>query len=67
MGIARSEGGILGPWRQEQEPFVGRDGGPGMVFRTFDLKNSTKGVTLLGSIFFVQQRRVGFFYIFSII
>ena len=36
MGIARSEGGILGPWRQEQEPFFGRDGGHGMVFRTFD-------------------------------
>ena len=37
MGCALSESGsILGPWRQEPQPAYGRDGGHGMLFRTFD-------------------------------
>ena len=36
MGIARSENGVTGPWHQQREPFFGRDGGHGMIFRTFD-------------------------------
>lgn len=36
LGIARSEsGGILGPWRQEPQPLYERDGGHGMLFRSF--------------------------------
>ena len=38
MGIARSENGVTGPWHQQREPFFGRDGGHGMIFRTFDGK-----------------------------
>jgi hypothetical protein len=36
-GVARSESGtILGPWRQNPEPLFRRDGGHGMLFRTFE-------------------------------
>ncbi len=36
MGCALSESGELsGPWRQNREPVVSRDGGHGMVFRDF--------------------------------
>ena len=37
MGIARSESGtVLGPWRQEDRPLWGTDGGHSMIARTFD-------------------------------
>ncbi|MCU6707856.1 glycoside hydrolase family 43 protein [Paenibacillus sp. J5C_2022] len=37
MGLARSQsGGILGPWKQENEPFFRKDGGHGMLFRTWE-------------------------------
>lgn len=36
IGVAQSGGGLTGPWRQEREPFFGRDGGHGMIFRTLD-------------------------------
>lgn len=37
IGIARSQSGdILGPWEQIPEPLFVKDGGHGMVFRTFD-------------------------------
>lgn len=37
MGYALSEtGGILGPWRQSPAPLFDKDGGHGMLFRTFD-------------------------------
>ncbi len=32
LGVARSEGGIEGPWKQEEEPLVSSGGGHGMVF-----------------------------------
>jgi arabinan endo-1,5-alpha-L-arabinosidase len=39
MGIARSAGGnVLGPWVQDVKPFFGKDGGHGMLFRTFEGK-----------------------------
>ncbi|MGC4073612.1 MAG: glycoside hydrolase family 43 protein [Nibricoccus sp.] len=37
MGLATSDDGTLrGPWRQQPEPLFSRDGGHGMIFRTFD-------------------------------
>lgn len=37
IGIAESvTGKVLGPWRQSDTPLFSRDGGHGMVFRTFD-------------------------------
>lgn len=37
IGVARSaDGGILGPWEQIAQPLFVRDGGHGMLFRTFD-------------------------------
>ena len=37
MGYATSESGdVLGPWRQSPAPLFGKDGGHGMLFRTFD-------------------------------
>ena len=37
MGIARSETGhVTGPWHQAAEPLWAKDGGHGMIFRTFD-------------------------------
>lgn len=37
VGIVRSVSGkITGPWEQIQEPLVARDGGHGMIFRSFD-------------------------------
>ena len=37
MGIATSVSGILaGPWRQAEQPLIGKDAGHGMIFRTFD-------------------------------
>lgn len=37
MGLARSASGALhGPWTQQPAPLYGRDGGHGMIFRTFD-------------------------------
>lgn len=39
QGIARSESGkITGPWKQEPTPMFDKDGGHGMVFRTFEGK-----------------------------
>jgi arabinan endo-1,5-alpha-L-arabinosidase len=39
MGVARSASGrVAGPWKHEPEPLWSRDGGHGMVFRTFDGK-----------------------------
>jgi hypothetical protein len=36
IGIARSASGTLaGPWRHDTKPLYGKDGGHGMVFRTF--------------------------------
>ena len=36
MGYAVSDSGaILGPWQQSPVPLFGRDGGHGMIFRTF--------------------------------
>ena len=32
MGVAVSDGGILGPWRQSEKPLFDRDGGHGMIF-----------------------------------
>lgn len=34
IGVASSEGGLMGPWKQEETPFFGRDGGHGMLFTT---------------------------------
>lgn len=34
ISVASSEGGILGPWKQEKKPFFGKDGGHGMLFTT---------------------------------
>lgn len=34
MGLARSRGGVLGPWDQLPEPIWARDGGHGMIART---------------------------------
>ncbi len=37
MGVARSTSGeVLGPWAQDAEPFFWKDGGHGMLFRTFE-------------------------------
>lgn len=37
LGVARSAtGALMGPWIQDDEPIWGRDGGHGMLFRTFD-------------------------------
>jgi len=37
MGIAHSASGTVeGPWLQEEQPIWGKDGGHGMVFRSFD-------------------------------
>jgi len=37
QGMAVSEsGGIMGPWRQIEEPLYESDGGHGMIFRTLD-------------------------------
>lgn len=37
IGIARSKNGsILGPWEQDKEPLLSKDGGHGMIFKTFD-------------------------------
>jgi len=37
MGVARSASGeISGPWTQDSEPFYAKDGGHGMLFRTFE-------------------------------
>ncbi|MDR2505742.1 MAG: glycoside hydrolase family 43 protein [Oscillospiraceae bacterium] len=33
IGLAISDGGILGPWRQTEKPIFAGDGGHGMVFR----------------------------------
>ncbi len=39
QGVARSESGkITGPWKQEPTPLFDRDGGHGMIFRTFEGK-----------------------------
>jgi len=39
MGVARSSSGnIEGPWVQESEPFFRKDGGHGMLFRSFEGK-----------------------------
>lgn len=34
ISVAVSEGGVLGPWKQEKTPFFGKDGGHGMLFTT---------------------------------
>lgn len=40
MGIARSQSGeIFGPWVQEPVPLYKKDGGHGMLFRTFDSRS----------------------------
>ena len=36
ISYAVSESGILGPWRQTEEPFFGKDGGHGMLFTTLE-------------------------------
>jgi arabinan endo-1,5-alpha-L-arabinosidase len=37
MGLARSlSGDIIGPWTQQETPLWGKDGGHGMIFRTFN-------------------------------
>lgn len=37
MGMARSETGeVTGPWQQLPDPLWGKDGGHGMIFRSFD-------------------------------
>ena len=36
ISYAVSEGGILGPWKQTEEPFFGKDGGHGMLFTTLE-------------------------------
>ncbi|PZD93216.1 glycoside hydrolase [Paenibacillus sambharensis] len=36
MGLARSSGGIEGPWTQDAQPVFAKDGGHGMLFRTFE-------------------------------
>jgi len=37
MGIARSASGkITGPWTHDEEPLYAKDGGHGMIFKTFD-------------------------------
>jgi arabinan endo-1,5-alpha-L-arabinosidase len=36
MGIAKSAGGILGPWVQEEAPIANMDSGHGMIFESFD-------------------------------
>ncbi|MCX7025934.1 MAG: hypothetical protein NT061_00275 [Spirochaetes bacterium] len=36
MGSAFSEGSVLGPWIQAENPLVDADGGHGMVFKAFD-------------------------------
>jgi hypothetical protein len=39
MGIARSTSGTLrGPWQQDAQPLFAKDGGHGMLFRTFSGK-----------------------------
>jgi arabinan endo-1,5-alpha-L-arabinosidase len=39
MGVATSgSGNVLGPWKQAQEPIYRKDGGHGMIFRTFEGK-----------------------------
>lgn len=37
IGVAKASSGRLeGPWRQQEQPLFGKDGGHGMLFRTFD-------------------------------
>lgn len=36
LGLARSEGGVLGPWRQDTEPIWHQDGGHGMITTALD-------------------------------
>jgi beta-xylosidase len=39
IGAAVSQSGLVtGPWRQQQEPVFGEDGGHGMIFRSFEGK-----------------------------
>lgn len=39
IGIARSEtGNVLGPWHHDKEPLFKKDGGHGMLFKTFENK-----------------------------
>jgi hypothetical protein len=39
LGIAHSDSGkITGPWRHDPEPIFCKDGGHGMLFKTFDGK-----------------------------
>ncbi len=35
MGVARSTGGVTGPWFHAERPVFAKDGGHGMLFRTF--------------------------------
>ena len=35
IGVAYSDSGITGPWRQDDEPLYQNDGGHGMIFRDF--------------------------------
>lgn len=36
IAVAVSDGGVTGPWRQEETPFFGSDGGHGMLFTTLE-------------------------------
>ena len=37
IGIAESATGkVFGPWRQQKEPLFEKDGGHGMIFKTFE-------------------------------
>jgi beta-xylosidase len=35
LALARSDHGVLGPWRQDAQPLFSQDGGHGMLFRDF--------------------------------
>ncbi len=36
VGVARSQNGVLGPWKHDAEPIYGHNGGHGMLFRLFE-------------------------------
>lgn len=70
LGVARSlSGEVTGPWEHVSEPLFARDGGHGMLFRTFDgqlvlsLHRPNKGPLERTRLFLVGERPDGLPYV----
>ena len=70
LGVARSlSGEVTGPWEHVSEPLFARDGGHGMLFRTFDgqlvlsLHQPNKGPLERTRLFLVGERPDGLPYV----